>query len=246
MRRLVVLPFLLGPALTGCSRGPTVVIAPADATVTVTPPAADKALPADPAGPPVALPELTAQEKYDAALWDALALVADQKLPEALAALEKARAVQDTEQVRREIARLKVRLDARAAAERTALDIQTVLTDGKPEQAALLATAALQEFGGSEASENLARLKRQADALVAAPLDQQTRLARFRQEAEQAARSNNLRAAVLAYEQVAALGADDALSRRLDELRTTLTRYDDNRRRAAELRRDPARRRLSS
>jgi tetratricopeptide (TPR) repeat protein len=232
---------LLGLAVAGCSRGPTVIVVPtapsgpADAAASPPNQGVDT-----PRSPQVVLAELTPQEKYDAALWDALSLVADQKLPEALAALEKARALQDTEQVRREIARLKLRLDARAAAERTALDIQTVLTDGKADEAARLATTALREFGDSEASENLARLKRQADALVATQLDQQARLARFRQEAEEAARANNLRAAALAYEQAAALGADDALRRRLDELRATLARYDDNRRRAAELRRDPA------
>src|SRR5439155_1113650 len=123
-----------------CNRAPIVVVVPPA-------PPANPAAGANPAAntagaPQIALPELTPQERYDAALWDALALVADHKLPEALAGLEKARALQDTEHVRREIAKLKVRLDAKVSAERTALDIQTVLTDGQVALAALRDAAA--------------------------------------------------------------------------------------------------------
>ena len=120
---------LLGLAVAGCNRAPTIVVVP---PAQPSNPAAGASPAAYAAGSPqIALPELTPQERYDAALWDALTLVADHKLPEALAALEKARTNQDTEQVRQEIAKLKVRLDAKSAAERTALDIQTILTDGK-------------------------------------------------------------------------------------------------------------------
>src|SRR5690242_8583259 len=49
---------------------------------------------------PAAPPEPSKAEKYDAALLDALGLLADRKYPQALTALEAARAIQDTEQVR--------------------------------------------------------------------------------------------------------------------------------------------------
>ncbi len=233
---------LLGLSLAGCDRGPTVIVVPtANPNPPTNPVATQPPGAVAPGSPAVALYEPTTAEKYDAALWNAITLLNEQKLPEALTALEQARAIQDTEQVRSEIARLKRRFDARAAAERTARDIQTVLDGGRPDEAARLAASALREYGDSEASEALARLKRQADALLTAQIDQQARLARFRQEAEEAARANNLRAAVLSYEQALTYGADDALRGRLDQLRATLTRYDDGRRRAAELRRDPTR-----
>src|SRR5205814_1242778 len=74
-----------------------------------------------------AAPELSPQERSDNALWTAFTLLNDRKFPEALAALEQARAAQDTESVRAEIAKLKARLDAAAAAARTAADTRPVL-----------------------------------------------------------------------------------------------------------------------
>src|SRR5262249_2543824 len=145
-------------------RAPTVVVVtpppPAQNTPVSNTPVANA-----PGSPVLALAELTSQERYDLALWDALTLVADRKLSDALATLERARTLQDTDHVPRGITRLKLRIDPQAAAEHTALDIQTVLADGKADQAARLAVTALSEYGGSEAAENLARLKRQADAL---------------------------------------------------------------------------------
>src|SRR5207237_95212 len=115
--------------------------------------------------------EASKQEQYDAALLDALNLVAERKLPEALTILQKAQAVQDTEQVQREIEKIKGLIEQQAAAERTVVDIQTVLKDGKPEDAARLAATGLQQYGGTDVAGQLAKLKRQADALLAIGLD---------------------------------------------------------------------------
>jgi colicin import membrane protein len=187
-----------------------------------------------------AAPEISKQEKYDAALREALTLMGDRKLDLALAKMEVAQAYQDTEQIRLEIEKVKGLIAQRAAAERTAQDIQTVLNEGKPEEAARLATASLQQYGQTDAAEQLAKLKRQVDALTAAQIDDvAARRQRFRQEGEAALAEKNLRAAVIAFEQALQNGEDPALRQRLDETRATLTRYDDNCRRAAELRRDP-------
>src|SRR5262249_28903412 len=58
---------------------------------------------------PTELPivQLSVQEKYDAALLDALNQLADKKYTDALAALEAARALRDTEQVQLEIEKVK-------------------------------------------------------------------------------------------------------------------------------------------
>src|SRR4051812_21398188 len=50
--------------------------------------------------PQAGLRALTRQERSDAALWDALTLVASPKRPESLAALEKSGAHRDSEQMR--------------------------------------------------------------------------------------------------------------------------------------------------
>jgi tetratricopeptide (TPR) repeat protein len=189
----------------------------------------------------VPAPDLSPQEKYDAALLEALNLLIDRKYPQALTALENARAVQDTEQIRQQIERVKTLMDQQAAADRTAQNIQTVLDSGKSEEAARLATASLQQYGGTDDAERLAKLKLQAEALTAAQVDDQAaQRGRLRQEAETALRDKNLRAAAIAYEQALQYGDDADLRRQLEGVRATLTRYDDCRRRAAELRRDPA------
>lgn len=190
--------------------------------------------------PPVPLPEASTQDRYDAALLDALRLLADRKFPEALAMLESARRAQDTEPVRQEIARVAALVEQQAAAQRTVDSIRTVIDRGKPEEASRLAAAALDQFGGSDQAPRLTALKREADALVAADLDKGARRARFRQEGEIDLRDQNLRAAALAYEQALQETDDPQLRQQLNEIRSTLTRYDDSRRRAAELRRDPA------
>src|SRR5262249_41532430 len=111
----------------------------------------------------------------------------------------------------------------------------------KAEDASRLATAGLQQFGGMDAGPELAKLKREADALTAAQADDSAaRRGRFRQEGDAALQEKNLRAAAIAFEQVLQLGDDPILRRQLEDIQATLVRYDDNRRRAAELRRDPA------
>lgn len=72
------------------------------------------------ASAPLANPQIN----YDAALFSAVNLRADRRYPEALKALEGARAIQDTEQVRLEIEKLRQRIDLHGAAERTLQDIR--------------------------------------------------------------------------------------------------------------------------
>ena len=184
--------------------------------------------------------EATPEEKYDAALLDALNLAVDGKLADALASLEAARAVQDTDQIRQQIERMRDRIARKAAADRTVQDIQTVLQDGRPEDASQLATAGLQQYGGGDAAVPLTAVKQQADALAAAQVDDAAgQRTRFRLEGEAALRDSNLRAAAVAFEQALQSGDAPDVRRQLDDIRAALARYDDNRRRAAELRRDP-------
>jgi TolB-like protein len=243
MQRLALAIVLVSAAAGGCNRGPTVVIVPPTQPAAASAPAPAASTPAtnaagSPTLPPIPPPELSPQERYNTAVWSAVNLLADRKLADALAALETAQKAQDTEQVRREIARVKRRIEADKAAERTARDIQAVLNDGKPEEAARLAAAALREFADTESAAAIARLNWQAEALVTLPLDPPARAARFHAEGDEWRTANQPRVAVVAYEQAAAAG-DTTVRKRLVELEATLARYDDARRRAAELRRDP-------
>jgi tetratricopeptide (TPR) repeat protein len=192
---------------------------------------------------PIDLPaiELTVQEKYDTALLDALNQLADKKYAEALAALEAARALRDTEQVQLEIEKVKRLQEQQAAAARAAQDIQTVLNQGKPEDANRLATDALQQFGATDVADDLTRIKRETTVVTAVQLgDDVTRRDRFRREGEAALRDNNLRAAAIAFETALQYGDQLELRNQLDQVRATLTRYDDARARALRLRRDPS------
>jgi hypothetical protein len=182
----------------------------------------------------------TKEDRYDAALLEALGKMADRNYGDALAALEKARDCQDTEQVRREIDRVRKLIQEQKDAEQTKRDVQAVLDDGKPEEAAKLASAGLQQYGGGDSGESLAQLKRQADALAAAAGDGAARRAHLVSDGDGALGDKNLRAAVVAYEQALMLGDDPTVRTRLDEVRTTVARYDEQRQRARELRRDPA------
>jgi tetratricopeptide (TPR) repeat protein len=193
---------------------------------------------------PAVLPiaaEPSAQEKYDAALLDALNALADMKYADALKSLELARTFQDTDQVRLEISKIRALIDQQTAAAQTARDIQVVLKDGNPQDASRLATAGLQQFGSTDEAERLAQLKRQADALTAAQVNDNTaRFMRFRQEGEAALAEKNLRAAAIAFDQALQCGEDAELRRKFDGINVALKQYDDNRARAAELRRNPA------
>ncbi|HEX5272225.1 MAG TPA: hypothetical protein VFW33_17130, partial [Gemmataceae bacterium] len=186
-------------------------------------------------------PQPSKAEQYDAALLDALGKMADRNYADALAALETARQAQDTDQVRLEIEKVKRLLDEQKAAEQTQRDVKAVLDDGKADEAAELAAAGLRQFGGGDAAAPLTALKREADALAAAGVDDAaTRRARFTREGDDDLRDRNLRAAVIAYEQALQAGDDPAVRARLDDTRAAVARYDEQRRRAQDFRRDPA------
>src|SRR5262249_50976928 len=90
------------------------------------------------------------------------------------------------------------------------------------------------------AAPSILKLKRQADALLTAQInDNAARKDRFCQEADAAIQEKNLRAAALALEQALQYGADADRAKQLENIRAALARYDENRQRAAELRRDP-------
>jgi tetratricopeptide (TPR) repeat protein len=249
MHRTLLTVSLAALLLTGCSRetpAPNArdVVPVVDRLPEVTPVLQPAVAVVDDARPLQALvnkyAEPTAQDRYDAAILQAIDLLADKKYDQAMNFLETARSIQDSDQVRREIDKVKALVAEQDAAAKTVRDIQTVLNDGKAEDASRLTTAALQQFGGSDVADNLAQLKRQADAVALLPLDdKQARRDRFLREAQAARQDQNLRAAALAYEQVLQAGEDADLRRQYDELRGTLGRYDENRQRAAQLRRDP-------
>jgi tetratricopeptide (TPR) repeat protein len=179
---------------------------------------------------------LTAQEKYDSAVARAFRHLSEKNEAEALAALQEAQAAQDTDFIKSEIERLKARQARAAAAEQTAQDIQAVLNAGRAAEAAKLCVAALEQFGEGDAAANLMKLKRQADALCAAQGTKQ----KYLEDAEAARAAKNYRAAILAFDQAAANGIDVTdLKPNYEGLRNRLDRYDEQRARAAELRRDP-------
>jgi tetratricopeptide (TPR) repeat protein len=188
------------------------------------------------------LPQASRQECYDAALLDALNLLADRKLPQALEALKAAQRIQDTEQVQRLVDRIQTLMAEQAAAERTAQDLKATINDGNADEAARLASGALQQYGATDLAPELAKVKQQAEALVtAATNDTSDRRRRLLMDCQASLREQNLRAAAISLEQALALGDDPAVRQQLEEVRGRLTRYDDNRRRAQELRREPAR-----
>jgi tetratricopeptide (TPR) repeat protein len=247
MRRICLATLLAAGLLASCSRKVPVAVESAEdaraeetkAPIVALPVAEDPHQIVD--SLVASLAEPTKQERYDALLLDAFNLLADRKYAEALNSLETAQSVQDTEQVRREIDKVKAVVAQQAAAERTARDIQAVLNEGKADEAAKLGTQALQQFGGTDLADDLGKLKREADAVAAAPVDDRAaRQARFRDEAAAALRDKNLRAAAIACEQALQAGDDPELRRQYDDVRAALARYDDNRTRAARLRRDPA------
>src|SRR5262245_5713764 len=189
------------------------------------------------------LPKLTAptgQEKYEAAIARAFLLMGEKKDKEALAALQEAQAAQETDFVKTEIERLQARITRKEAAQKAADDIKEILDAGKATDAAKLAADALAQYGDSDAAETITSLKRQADALGSAALEEQARKQKFLDDAEAARKADNLRAAVLSYEQAVANGADaGGLKDTYEGLRTRLAKYDENRTKAAELRKDP-------
>jgi tetratricopeptide (TPR) repeat protein len=238
MRRFLPPVFVIALALTGCNRGPTVVVVN-PTTPAADPPGAPTPVTTTVAAPPLPAPDLPPQDRYDAALWTASTNLSDRKYAEALTALEGAQKLRDGDSVRREIARIKLRLDTAKSAERAAGDIQTLLNLGRADEASRLAATALRDFGDSDSADAIIRLKRQADAYVALSLDNPARAARFRPEGDDALRARALRAAAIAYEEAAP--GDPSVRAKLTELQVMLGKYDDARRRAADLRRDPTR-----
>ena len=181
------------------------------------------------------------QEKYDSALGDALTALAERKWDDALTAFEAARSFNDTDFVKSEIDKLKLRIEQDGTAKTTVKNIETVLTDGKAEDAVKLANDALKEFGGGDDAEKLVRLRLQADALQGVQKKEtgEARFARLRKEAELAREEKNLRAEVLALEQALQAREDDDLQKAYDSIRGKLDTYDASRKKAAEMRRDP-------
>ncbi|MFL5244949.1 MAG: hypothetical protein ACJ8FY_22840 [Gemmataceae bacterium] len=180
------------------------------------------------------------KEKYDAALLDALNLVAEHKMAAGLLKMRDAKEILDTKEIQQEIDKLQKRIDQQEAAQTTTQAIQTVLADGKPEDATRLATAGLQQFGDGDSAYQLAKLKREADALNGSPAtDPEEHRKQLISEAKAALDEKNLRAAAIAYEEALPIKDDPDLRKELDGLHATLTKYDDNLRRAADLRRDP-------
>jgi hypothetical protein len=193
------------------------------------------------------LPEQTLEEQYQAALYRAVDHISDQKYEDALQALWEAQKLKDTGAVQREIYRVEALLAGREAATKALNDVQDILDDGKPEEAARLAADALGQFGGSDVADALTRLQQQAEAeltaAAATAAARTTRVNQLRRSAQAALKEEipNYRAAAVALEQAQALAADDDWGRQLDDLRGKLREYDETRARALALRGDPAR-----
>ena len=243
--------------LAGCGQkqdGPPQVQQPSTIVVIVQqPPNTDgnqppKVDPVEPNGPKLNPPEvktdplpmgLSSQQRYDESVSRAFQLLAEKKEEEALAAFQQAQDAQPSEFVKGEIERLKLRIAREATVDRTVQDIKTVLASGRAVEAAKLASDALEQFGDSDAAEDLTQLKRQADALIATQIEEKKDKQRFMEEAEAARKAKNYRAALLAYDQAVANSVDVVDYREYyDALRTRISRYDEQRARAAELRRD--------
>lgn len=183
---------------------------------------------------------LPTQAEYDAALLEASRAEGERRYEAALAALEKAKTLQDTPTVRQEIDRLRAVQARQAAAAATTRDIQALVERGQIEQADQLLIKALREYGGTDEAEPLLRLKRQTDALLAAQArDAAARREKLRQDAENALRESNYRAALLVLDQLLATGDDPAVRQKRDEIQTRLARYDTARERGLTLQRDP-------
>jgi tetratricopeptide (TPR) repeat protein len=197
----------------------------------------------EPKDPPIKLIANQAddkQEKYEAALADALTALADRKFEDALVAFEAARTIQDTEFVQSEIAKLKERIGQNDTAKTTVQSIETVLSEGKADEAVKLTNDAIREFGAGDDAPKLIQLRLQADALASVQMNEpnDARYNRYRAEGEAAVGEKNLRAAALAFEQALLARADAELQKVADEIRARLDRYDAQRKKAAELRRD--------
>src|SRR5262245_49204309 len=182
------------------------------------------------------------QSRYDAALASAMELLSERKFDEALRAFIAANAIISTQTTQLAIQRLDKRKESEVYAEQAANDIQAIIDEGKPEEAAKLAGEALRQFENTEAFEKLTALKRQADALLPVQADdRKVRFEHFKHEYEEALKVANKRGAIVAMEQALQNGEDEALKAKLDELANDLKRYELLRERAAAARTEPAR-----
>ena len=187
---------------------------------------------------PVALEK---EQKFKDALHAALKATLDNDHQEALEHFEAALALKDDDFVRAEIARLKGRIEQDGTVKSTIKNIETVINEGKADEAAKLVNDALKEFGAGNDADTLVQLKLQTDALQAVQNKEEpaARFKRFQQEGNDALAEKNLRAAVLAYEQALQAQDDKATQQKYEDARAALEKYDTLRKRAAELRRDP-------
>ncbi len=167
---------LLGVSLwlTGCGREPAPNVPQANAPAGVLQIQDPATAPADAGSDAKAVDTLLAtyatpgkQELYDKAMNEALGYFAEKKFARALASLEDAQAIDNTEQVRSEMERARDLIAQQAAAERSARDARVILDQGQADAAGQVLTESLKQFGGSDAAEELTSLKRQADALTA-------------------------------------------------------------------------------
>jgi hypothetical protein len=189
---------------------------------------------------PFSLTAEEAEQQYELALSDAFRFLAEGNDAQAKVALEKARSFKKSEFVESELTRLNEKGLLQESATKTVDNIRTVLKSGAADEATQLVNQALAQYEDPTTTQQLSDLKRQADALRSIQLQKQQSQVQFRQEAEQAAKSGNLRAALLSYEQAITTGVEDAGFRQsYDTLRTKLSTYDTSRTRAAELRKDP-------
>lgn len=243
---LTLFALVAAGSLIGCGRKAPPVVVPIPNSVNpnaVNPNGELVASPKSADGPAAAV-DPARQEKYEAAMRTAGNLVADQKFADALGVLETAQLVNNTDEVRREIDRVKGLMTRNGEADKAAQEIAGVLRDGNPNDAARLATAALKPFGDGFQAQRLVLLKLQADALVVVDLDDKNadkaaRLARFVKEGQAEADDNNYRAALLSFEQAVRAGAGADIQQKLDDMKAKLNRYDELREKAADLRRDP-------
>jgi colicin import membrane protein len=184
--------------------------------------------------------ESSIAEKYQQALVQSLSYLADRKYAEALTSLQAAQALQDTDLVREQIAKVEGLVADRASFDRTVADIQTVIDQGQAEQAVELVTLAMAQYTDVNDAGQLASLKRQANALITAKNgDVTVQITRYRQQAEKAKQENNLRAALLSLEEAQAVKADAGLQQEVETLRTKLNHHDAALERATQLRRQP-------
>jgi tetratricopeptide (TPR) repeat protein len=189
--------------------------------------------------------EADQQEHHAALLAEAFSLLAREKLDEAAATFERARCVLPREEDNLAVPahfRLRSRMAHEKAADRLADDIEVIVNEGRTEEAIKLLREPLRHFSDTPAAARLARLARQATALLAVQLeDKKAAFTRVRQEFEAARKQKNLWAAVIAGEQALTLGDDPQLSSDLAGLQSALSQYEQLRARAAELRRSPER-----